>query len=86
MPLEDPSSPSPLSHPGAATITLTLSVDPWAYQAAQLPAAAYRTPGPRTVVLQVCGRGGTGKVHEPCLLSMQLLLGWSGVMVGGVTG
>jgi hypothetical protein len=46
IPLERPSGPG-------AAITVGLSADPWAYQAQQLPAAAYRTPGPRTVVLQI---------------------------------
>jgi hypothetical protein len=54
VPLEGAATPN-------AAITLALSADPWAYQAAQLPAAAYKTPGARSIVLQImegARRGG----------------------------
>lgn len=46
IPLENAATPN-------ASVTLALSTDPWTY-AQVAPVSAYKTPGSRTIVLQVC--------------------------------
>ena len=76
-----------------ASITLQLSSDPWVYrpeQAVRGALAMYRTPGPRTLVLQLLEGGG--KLFALCVGGGGLLEGggaavivvamWGGAVVG----